>query len=187
MLSSILLSPPFPHFIQKEKIIFIRLYHIINKWYNFLENILEVSMRYQIGYAGRVLVVRFDDKEDILNGLKEISAKERIKNAVFYVIGGLRGGKVVVGPERDELPPVPIWNKVEESHEVIGIGTIFWQGDEPKIHLHCALGKRDVTMVGCLREISETFLIVECILVEISGINAKREHDNLSGLTLLKL
>lgn len=144
-------------------------------------------MKYQTGKTGRVIIVKFDDKEDILKGLKEISNKEEIKNAVFYLIGGLRKGKVVVGPEKEELPPKPVWNDIEESHEMIGIGTIFCQNNEPKIHLHCAFGKRDKIIIGCLREFSETFLIIEAIIIEILGVNAKREYDDLSGLTLLKL
>lgn len=144
-------------------------------------------MKYQIGTPGRVIVIRFDDGDDILNGMKEIATRERVENAIFYVIGGLKKGKVVIGPEKDDLPPKPIWSNIEESHEIVGIGTIFWQESDAKIHLHCAFGKKNMIKVGCLREFSETFLIVEAILIEILGVTAKREYDNLSGLTLLKL
>ena len=41
--------------------------------------------------------------------------------------------------------------------------------------------------VGCLRGASETFLVLEAIIIEIEGIDAKREPDPVSGLTLLKL
>ena len=41
--------------------------------------------------------------------------------------------------------------------------------------------------VGCLREKSETFLVLEAVIIEIQGINAVREPDPVSGLTLLKL
>ncbi|MEW6066851.1 MAG: DUF296 domain-containing protein [Nitrospirota bacterium] len=144
-------------------------------------------MKYQTGKPGRVIVARFEDREDILKNIIEIAKKENIKNAIFYLIGGIKKGRVVVGPEKEELPPKPIWKEIKESHELVGIGTIFWQANEPKIHFHGAFGKRDMINVGCLRETSETFLVLEAVIMEIERIDAKREFDQASGLTLLKL
>jgi predicted DNA-binding protein with PD1-like motif len=144
-------------------------------------------MKYQVGRAGRIIVSRFEDKEDVLINLVEIVKKENVKNAIFYLIGGLKKGRVVVGPERDDLPPNPLWNDINESHELLGIGTIFYHGEDPRVHFHGAFGKRDKVKVGCLRETSETFLVIESVIIEIEGINARREMDPVSGLTLLKL
>ena len=144
-------------------------------------------MKYQVGEIGRVIVARFEDREDALKNITDIAKKENIRSAVFYLIGGLRQGRVVVGPEKEELPPKPVWKEIKESHEVLGIGTIFWQEDEPKIHFHGAFGKKDMVKVGCLRETSETFLVLEAIIIEIEGVTARRELDQASGLTLLKL
>lgn len=144
-------------------------------------------MKYQIGKAGRIIVARFEDREDVLGNLVSIAKKENIRAGVFYIVGGMREGGIVVGPEKDEIPPKPVWKELEESHEVVGLGTIFWQKDEPKIHFHGAFGKKDMVKVGCLREKSETFLVLETIIIEIKGIKAVRELDPLSGLTLLKL
>jgi len=144
-------------------------------------------MKYQIGRIGRIVVARFEDGEDILSNVIDIAKKENIKNAVMYLVGGIKKGRIVVGPEQEELPPKPIWREIQESHEVLAIGTIFCQGDEPKIHLHGAFGKRDTVHIGCLRETSETFLVIEAIFLEIEGIDAQRAFDETSGLTLLKL
>lgn len=144
-------------------------------------------MEYQSGRIGRVLVARFEDGEDILKGLSDMVRKENVQSAVFNLIGGIKKGRVVVGPEKEELPPKPIWREIQESNEVLGIGTIFWEGDEPKVHLHGTFGKRDTIHVGCLREVSETFLVLEAIIFEIEGITARREYDEKSGLVLLKL
>jgi predicted DNA-binding protein with PD1-like motif len=144
-------------------------------------------MKYQVGEIGRVIVARFEDGEDALKNITDIAKKENIRSAVFYLIGGLRQGRVVVGPEKEELPPKPVWREIKESHEVLGIGTIFWQEDEPKIHFHGAFGKKDMIKVGCLRETSEIFLVLEAIIIEIEGVTARREFDQASGLTLLKL
>jgi len=95
--------------------------------------------------------------------------------------------KTYVGPEKDVMPPVPVWKELKETHEVVGLGTIFYQGDEPKVHFHGAFGKKEMIKVGCLREKSETFLVLEAVIVEIEGVDAVREFDPVSGLTLLKL
>jgi predicted DNA-binding protein with PD1-like motif len=144
-------------------------------------------MKYQVGKTGRVIVARFEDREDVLGNLADIAKKEKIKAGVFYIIGGMRKGQIVVGPEKDEMPPKPVWKELSEIHEVAGTGTIFWQDNEPKIHFHGAFGKKDMVKMGCLRGKSETFLVLEAVIIEIEGINAKREFDPVTGLTLLKL
>lgn len=144
-------------------------------------------MKYQIGSPGRIIMVRFEDREDVLDRLITIAKKENVRAAVFSLLGGMREGRFVVGPEKDEMPPKPVWRELGESHEILGTGTIFWQGDEPKVHFHGVFGKRDTVKVGCLREKSETFLILEAVITEIQGITAVREHDPVSGMTLLKL
>ncbi len=145
-------------------------------------------MKYQVGKIGRVVVARFEDREDVLGNLASIARKENIRAAAFYLVGGMREAKIVVGPEEDQkMPPVPVWKELGESHEVTGFGTIFFQGDEPKVHFHGAFGKKDMVKVGCVREKSETFLVLEAVILELDGIKAVREFDPVSGLTLLKL
>ncbi len=144
-------------------------------------------MKYQVGGIGKVIVARFEDGDDVLQGLSDIVTKEMIKAAIFYLVGGLKEGKFVVGPEKDEMPPVPVWRKIGESHESMGIGTIFWHGEEPKIHFHGAYGKRDSVKMGCLRDDARTFLVMEATILEIKGINAIRDLDPESGMVLLKL
>lgn len=144
-------------------------------------------MKYQVGRTGRVVVARFEDREDVLGNLASIARKENIRAAAFYLVGGMREARIVVGPEKDVIPPEPVWKELEESHEVTGFGTIFFQGDEPKVHFHGAFGKKDMVKVGCMREKSETFLVLEAVIIEMEGIDAVREFDPVSGLTLLKL
>jgi len=144
-------------------------------------------MKYQTGRPGRVIVVRFEDRDDVLGNLADLARKEDVRAAVVYLVGGMREGSIVVGPENEEMPPKPVWKSLGESHEVVGFGTIFWQGNDPRIHLHGAFGKKDMVKVGCLRENSETFLVLEAVVMEIEGVTAKRELDEVSGMILLRI
>lgn len=144
-------------------------------------------MNYRIGEPGRIVVARFEDGDQILQGIAEIARKENVRAGVFYLVGGMKGGRFVVGPETETMPPVPVWRELNESHEIVGLGTIFWQGDEPKLHFHGAYAKRDSVKAGCMREKAETFLVLEAIIMEIKGVNAARELDPRSGMSLLNL
>ena len=144
-------------------------------------------MKYQTGRAGRIVLARFEDGEDILRSIADITRKENIRCAVFHLLGGIKQGRIVVGPQEEKLPPAPVWKDVGESHEVLGMGTVFPEGDEPKIHFHGAFGKKEMVKVGCLRGASETFLVIEAVITEIVGIDARRELDEASGVSLLKL
>ena len=144
-------------------------------------------MKYQIGKPGRVVVARFEDRDDVLASLVHIAKKEDMRAAVFYLVGGMREGSIVVGPEKDEFPPTPVWKKLGETHEVVGFGTIFWQDDDPKVHFHGAFGKKEMVKVGCLRADAETFLVLEAVITEIEGVTAKRVLDPVSGMVLLQL
>jgi len=145
-------------------------------------------MKYQTGRIGKVAVARFDDGDDVLKGIGDIAKKEGIRAGVVYLVGGMKGGSFVVGPQDEtSMPPKPEWRDLKESHEILAFGTIFYEGDEPKIHMHGAFGKRDNVRFGCLRKDSETFLILEAVIMELDGINATRELDPSVGLPLLKL
>lgn len=144
-------------------------------------------MNYQTGAPGRIVVARFDHGEDVLAGLEEIARREGLRAAAFHLVGALKGGRYVVGPAGEELPPVPVWRHLAESHEAVGFGTIFWEGDRPRVHFHGAYGKGDAARVGCLREASEVFLVLEAVITEITGVTATRELDPASGMVLLKV
>jgi predicted DNA-binding protein with PD1-like motif len=144
-------------------------------------------MKYQTGRIGRVIVARFEDGDEILGGVRDLVLKEEIRAAVFYLVGGLTGGRIVVGPEEEEMPPVPVWRELVESHETVGVGTVFWGEGEPRIHFHGAYGKKESVKSGCLRQTANAFIVMEAIIMEITGVTAVRELDPVSGMMLLKV
>lgn len=143
-------------------------------------------MEYRVGRPGRVVVARFSDGEDVLAGLAEIALREQIKAAAFSLVGGMKGGRYVVGPEGDEMPPRPVWRELSENHEAMGFGTIFWLDDQPKVHFHGAYGRGDSVKAGCMRVGSKTFLVLEVVITELLDMDAVRELDPASGFALLQ-
>lgn len=131
-------------------------------------------MEYRTGSIGRVITVRFDDGDDFLGGLMELAKKENIRNGWFHVLGGLREAEVVTGPKKPVMPPEPVWDTMSGARETLGTGSIFWEDDEPRIHLHAALGHHGDTLTACVRKNTRVYLILEVYIVEILNINAGR-------------
>jgi predicted DNA-binding protein with PD1-like motif len=57
----------------------------------------------------------------------------------------------------------------------------------PKIHMHAALARGDECLMGCLREKSKVFLVQEIIIFELLGMEALREKDMRTGLSMLRV
>ncbi len=131
-------------------------------------------MEYRKGTVKRVFTVRFDEGEDFLGGLRELVVKEDIRCAWFHVLGGLREADVVTGPKEPIMPPEPVWENVQGARETIGTGSIFWDGSEPRIHLHAAMGHHGDTLTACVRKGTKVYLILEAYIVEIDGLGASR-------------
>lgn len=131
-------------------------------------------MEYRSGKMGRVFMVRFDDGDDFLADLRQVIIKEDIRCAWFWVIGGLREAGAVTGPKAPVMPPEPVWAEVSGARETLGSGSILRDGEEPKIHLHAALGHHGDTLLGCIRRGTKTYLVLEVCIMEISDLEASR-------------
>jgi len=142
-------------------------------------------MDYRTGSIGRVVMIRFDHEDDLLEGLQDIVRKEQIKNGWFQILGGLRRAGVVTGPEKPVMPPTPVWREVDEAREVVGCGSVYMDGAEPKIHLHAAMGHHGETLTACIRKNTRIYLILEVILFELSGIEAGRPWFEEGGFNRL--
>jgi predicted DNA-binding protein with PD1-like motif len=142
-------------------------------------------MDYRKGSIGRIFTIRFDEGDLFLEELLTIIAEEKIKSGWFHVLGGLREADVVTGPKKPVMPPEPVWSEVRGAREVMGTGSIFWDGDEPKIHLHAAMGHHGDTLTACVRKGTKVYLVLEVIVLEISGIDASRPWYDKGGFNRL--
>ena len=143
-------------------------------------------MEYRKGTIGKVFSARFDEGDYFLEELIGLIKKENIRNGWFHVLGGLREADVVTGPKEPTMPPEPVWNQVRGAREVLGTGSIFWDADEPKIHLHAAMGHHGETLTACVRKGTKVDLLLEVMIIEMEGIDATRPWFEKGGFNRLK-
>jgi len=143
-------------------------------------------MEYAVGRTGRIIAARLFEGEDLYESIEQIAVKEDVTSAAVLIIGGFRKANVVVGPEREAPEIVPRFMDFTGPGEVLGVGTIYRDDKGPKLHLHTAIGKDGDNLVGCPRDGTKTFLVLEVTIIEIEGIKAARKHDEKTGLNLLR-
>ncbi len=144
-------------------------------------------MQYSVGKTGRTIVARLETGEAIYPALEGLAAKEGIRCAVLWIIGGIAHGGVVVGPrDQNQFPLQVLTEHFEEARELLGTGTIFPdESGAPKLHLHAAMGKKRDILVGCPREGAECWLVNEVVMLEVTDVSAKRMKDSKTGMHLL--
>lgn len=143
-------------------------------------------MEYKVGKAGRIIAARLFEGEDIYESIESIARKENIKAAAVLITGGFRKADVVVGPKQETPRIIGNFKPFAGPGEVLGVGTLYWDDKQPKLHIHTAIGKENHVIVGCPRGGASTFLILEVTIIEIDEVEAKRKLDESTGLNLLK-
>jgi predicted DNA-binding protein with PD1-like motif len=141
-------------------------------------------MQYTEGQLGRVFVVRIDDGEDMLVSLRQFVLDKDIQAGSITFLGALMNGRMVTGPEEPVIPPVPHFVMFEGGWEVFGIGTIYPGEGGPHIHYHASVGRSGHALTGCLREQATTYLIIEAVIIEFTGLKARRQLDIKTQLHL---
>jgi predicted DNA-binding protein with PD1-like motif len=141
-------------------------------------------MQYTEGQLGRVFVVRIDNGEDMLISLHKFIDDKDIQTGSILFLGALMNGRMVTGPEEPVIPPVPHFVMFEGGWEVFGIGTIYPGEGGPHIHYHASVGRSGHALTGCIREKAITYLIIEAVILEFTGLSARREFDKKTQVHL---
>lgn len=144
-------------------------------------------MKYQEGQIGRVFVVKFEHGDDVLQELVKLAESKNISSAVVFMIGALKSGQMVVGPEECVVPPAGIPFNFDDGREILAVGTLFKnESKKPSLHIHIATGREDKVRLGCLRADAEVYLTVEAVILELNGLKASRtwnEEMKINWLT----
>ncbi len=144
-------------------------------------------MRYTKGTVGRIFLAKFDNHDILLDEISRLIKKEKVMAATMVFLGALRSGTLVTGPKKPVIPPQPNKVSFDGAWEVMGIGTVFVNSQGPQIHIHAAMGKKLKTLIGCVREKTNVFLVIEAVIFELKGIKATKQIDPKTGLNLLRI
>ncbi|MEM0449650.1 MAG: DNA-binding protein [Methanomassiliicoccales archaeon] len=147
-------------------------------------------MKYTQGKIGRIFVLRLEDGEILHEEVERFAADKRIEAGIVTIVGAAnKGSLLIVGPDNDEvLPILPMEQGLDQVFEMEGVGTIFLNDQgKPVLHMHIACGRAHSTVTGCVRKGVRIWKVAEVVIVELTGINARRELDVQTGFELLKL
>ena len=145
-------------------------------------------MNYSSGTVNRVIIIRLEDGDTLPAAIEEVAEREKISRAFCLLVGGIRDGVLVTGPDSaDALPVRPMTLPIDGVHEIHGVGMIFPDdAGKPRLHMHASLGRSGSSRTGCIRPGINVWKVGEVILVEISGTDAVRIKDPATGFDLLE-
>jgi predicted DNA-binding protein with PD1-like motif len=146
-------------------------------------------MKYTVGSTGRVVTARLENNEAIYPAIESIAQQENIACAVVWIIGGMQNGSVVVGPKDPAAMPFETMvTTFIDAHEILGIGTLFLNSEnKPVLHMHAGMGRGASPVIGCPRKGADCWLVDEVIILELTGIAARRIKQADTGLELLEI
>lgn len=145
-------------------------------------------MKYSEAQQGRVFIIRLEDGEIVHEVIEQFALDHNIKAASLIVVGGADdGSRLVVGPAEDRGVPLdPMQTVLKNAHEVSGVGTLFRDDQgQPLLHMHMACGRNEETVTGCIREGVKVWHVMEVVLLELLGTEAKRLKEAPLDLKLL--
>jgi len=153
-----------------------------------MKNEAEGKMRYTQGKIGRIFVIRLEDDDKLPDAVDNFARKENLLRGICIFVGGIKDGKIVVGPEDSKASPVvPLIHVLKNVHETAGVGTIFPDEEgNPKLHMHAAFGREGKTRAGCIRPGIEVADLGEVVVFEIVESPARRKMDKKRGFMVLE-
>jgi predicted DNA-binding protein with PD1-like motif len=138
---------------------------------------------------GRVFVVRLEDGEILHETIENFARERGIRSAALLVLGGVdAGSRLVVGPSQARATPVAAMEtELAEVHEATGVGTIFPDANgNAVLHMHIGCGRAGAAAVGCVRKGVKTWHVLEVVIWELVGTDARRVLDSATGFELLQ-
>ena len=141
------------------------------------------------GGLGRIFVLRLEDGDRLPDCLEQLAMDKLIRGAACLMLGGLGGGKLVVGPEDGDAERIqPMLRELVGAHEVAAVGTLFPDSSgQPKLHMHATVGRGDASLTGCVRPGVDVWKIAEVVVIEITDTGLARKIDPSLGLEVLSI
>ena len=93
---------------------------------------------------GHLLV--FGTGDEFMAGLRRFAREHDVRAAHFTGIGAVQSGELAYFDwEKKDYERIPVDQQVEV---LVLAGDIAWKNDEPEVHAHVVLGRRDGSVVG---------------------------------------
>ncbi len=147
------------------------------------------DMKYSEAKQGRVFVIRLEDGDVIHEEIERFAREKSVGAGALVIVGAAdEGSRLVVGPSEGRAESFePMEHVLNDVHEVAGTGTIFPDEEgNPVLHMHVACGRKESTITGCVRPGVRTWHVLEVILWELTGTDAVRRLDPVTGFKLLQ-
>lgn len=132
----------------------------------------------------RTIALIFDKGDEVMSTLQRFAKDHNLSASRFSAIGALESA--VLGYfnwERKDYDRIPVGEQVE----VLSLnGDVALDGNEPKVHAHAVLGRRDGSCVGGHVLEAKVRPTLEVILVESPGY-LNKTCDSESGLALIDI
>jgi len=147
-------------------------------------------MQFTEAKLGRVFVLRLHDGDRLHEVLESFATEKNVSTALCFFLGGAKEkSRVVVGPKDGSvLPPEPMVTLLDGVHEACGVGTIFADEEgKPKLHMHASFGRKQNTVTGCVRMGVDVWRIGEVVMLELTGVSARRAKDKETGFEFLEI
>ncbi len=141
-------------------------------------------MKHSEGSLRRVFALTFEHGDLLIERLTDFIRANEVRNGYIFFLGALEQCRIVTGPKDLKLPTAPIWGGFEDGREVIGIGSVAWEGDSPRAHVHVCAGRAGDMLIGCLREEGRVHIVIEAVLLEVAFESLSRGLDERTGAHL---
>jgi uncharacterized protein len=140
-------------------------------------------MEFQRFDAGRY-ELRLERGDELVDCLTRFSAREQVTFATFNGLGAVSSARVAFFDVETRQYDI---RELEEQLEVVSLnGSIALRDGEPFVHVHAALGRPDLSLLG-----GHVMALVARPTIEIAldsqPVEIVRLHDEDSGLYLLSL
>lgn len=124
----------------------------------------------------------FETGEEAIAGLRDFVAGKSIRAARFTAIGAVRSAVLTYFDwEKKDYLEIPV---NEQAEVLVMAGDIAWKDDEPVVHAHAVLGRRDGSTIGGHVKSAIIRPTLELMLTEAGAL--ERRFDPESGLALIR-
>ncbi|HEY3175394.1 MAG TPA: DUF296 domain-containing protein [Candidatus Polarisedimenticolia bacterium] len=137
-----------------------------------------------VGAARDLIVARLVAGDEVIAALQGLAKKEAIPSASVTGLGAIREVTLAF---YDRIAREYVEKRLTEDLEVASmVGNIAWLGDEPIVHLHGVVSRRDATTAAGHIMRAVVSVTLEVMLV-IHPVRLARRADPDIGLNLLDL